>query len=155
MAAPSAIQVFAKNINAFKLSDLSSVNIRMALVSSAASPDTTATGNTIWANLSANEIAGGTGYTSGGYSLTGSNAVSGTTGYYFTSGNPSWTASGAGIAAWRYGVLYYTGALWGVTDPLIAYFVGDGTPADVPLTAAGNTLQITCPAAGWFTVLRT
>ena len=155
MAAPSAVQVFAKNINQFKLDDLTSANIRLALVSSAATVDTTVTGNTVWANLSANEISGGTGYTSGGYSLTGSNAVSGTTGYYFTSGNASWTGSGAGISAWRYGVLYYSGTLWSLTNPLIAYFVGDSAPADVPATAAGNILQVTCPAAGWFTVLRT
>jgi hypothetical protein len=155
MAAPSAFQVFAKNINQLKLTDIASVNIRVALVASTATVDTTVTGNNIWANLSANEIAGGTGYTSGGFSATGSNVTSGTTGYAWTTTTPSWVASGAGIAAWRYCVIYYLGALWGVTDPLIGYFIGDSAPADIPLTAAGNTLQINVPAAGWFTDLRT
>jgi hypothetical protein len=66
-----------------------------------------------------------------------------------------WTASGAGIPAWRYGVLYVVGSLWGITSPLLAYFTGDSTPADVPLTASGNQLQVNCPANGWFTETRT
>jgi hypothetical protein len=52
-------------------------------------------------------------------------------------------------------VIYVSGALWGITSPLLCYFIGDSTPADVPLTASGNILQINCPANGWFTDTRT
>jgi hypothetical protein len=149
MAAPGPIIIYRANLDNIELNSLnSSANLRMALVASAYTPDATNTGHSLWASVSANEIAGGTGYTAGGYALTGSVSTT-TNGFKLTTGNPTWTASGAGIAAWRYGVLYYLGALWGMTNPLIGYFLGDSAPADVPLTAAGNTLTITCPAAGW------
>ena len=154
MAAPSALQFYANNIDIEKLSDLSA-NIFMSMHSSTYTPDTTNTGHTVYANLT-NELANGNGYTTGGVSLSAPTlAAFLTTGFKFSTGNASWTASGAGIPAWRYGVIYYSGALWGVTSPLLAYFTGDSAPADVPLTAAGNTLQVTCPANGWFTVTRT
>jgi hypothetical protein len=38
----------------------------------------------------------------------------------------------------------------GLTNPLIGYFVGDSTPADVPATTDTNTLTLNCPAGGWF-----
>ena len=154
MAAPSALQFYAKNINALKLTDLASVNIRLLLTTSVYTPSTIVTGHSVLADIT-NELANGNGYTTGGASLTGTVPTSGTTGYALTSGNASWTASGAGIPAWRYAVLYYTGALWGVTSPLLGYFTGDSAPADIPLTASGNTLTIAVPADGWFTDLRT
>jgi hypothetical protein len=150
MAAPGPIIVYRANLDDMRLNDLhSSALIRMALVASTYTPDATNTGHSLWASVSANEIAGGTGYTAGGYSLTGTVATT-TNGFKLSSGNPTWTASGAGIAAWRYGVLYYLGSLWGMTNPLLGYFLGDSAPADVPLTATGNILTINCPAAGWF-----
>jgi hypothetical protein len=89
-----------------------------------------------------------------GATLTGAIAAI-TGGFKFSTGNASWTGSGGGIAAHRYGVFYYLGTLWSLTNPLIGYFVGDSAPADVPLVASGNTLQYTCPANGWFTKTRT
>ena len=134
----------------YRLNDLVSANLRMALVSSAYTPDITATGNTLWANASANEIANGNGYTTGGVALTGVVAANaGNTGFKLSSGNAVWTASGAGIPAWRYAVMYYNGTLWGKVNPLIGYFLGDSTPADVPLTTAPNPLTLTCPTGGW------
>jgi hypothetical protein len=62
-----------------------------------------------------------------------------------------WTASGTGIPAWRYGVLYYLGTLNGKVNPLVGYFLGDSTPADVPLTTSTNTLTITPSASGILT----
>jgi len=49
-------------------------------------------------------------------------------------------------------VLYVSGSLWSMTNPLIGYFLGDTTPADVPATTVGNSLTINCPANGWFDI---
>lgn len=154
MAAPGTFTFYANNLDVEKLSDLVSANIRLALVSSAYTPNNSETGHTVWADVSANELANGNGYTTGGASLTGAVAAI-TNGFKFSTGNASWTGSGAGIPAWRYAVMYYLGSLWGVTNPLIGYFVGDSLPQDVPLTAATNILQLNCPANGWFTKTRT
>ena len=153
--AASAIQFYGNNIDLLKLSDLTGATINMALLASTYTPDTTNTGHTVYANLT-NEIANGNGYTTGGVSLSAPTVAAYlTTGFKFSTGNASWTASGTGIPAWRYGVLYVSGSLWGITSPLLGYFTGDSTPADVPLTASGIILQITCPANGWFTDVRT
>lgn len=106
--------------------------------------------NAVWADISANEVASGNGYTTGGNTMTG-------TGYTQTGGVgkfvgaiPSWTASGAGITA-RYCAIYASGTFNGHVNPIVGYFLLDSTPADV-VTAAGNTLQINQPGSGWLTV---
>ncbi len=155
MSAPSACQFYGNNIDVEKLSDLSGATINMLLTTSAYTPDTTNTGHTVLANIT-NELANGQGYLTGGVALSAPTiATFSTTGFKFSTGNASWTASGTGIPAWRYGVIYVVGALWGITSPLLCYFTGDSAPADIPLTASGNTLQINTPANGWFTVTRT
>jgi hypothetical protein len=154
MAAPSAIQCYAINLNVEKISDLSGATIKMLLTTSSYSPNTTNSGNAALADVT-NELSNGNGYSTGGVALSGPTiATFSTTGYKFSTGNASWTASGTGIPAWRYGVIYVSGALWGITSPLLGYFTGDSAPADVPLTASGNTLQVNCPANGWYTVTR-
>lgn len=154
MAAPSAFQFYGNNIDLLKLTDLTGVTIKMLLTTSTYVPDTTNTGNTVLANIT-NELANGNGYTTGGVALsTPTVAAFSTTGFKFSTGNASWTASGVGIPAWRNAVVYVEGVLWGVTSPLLGYFLGDSAPADIPLTAAGNTLQITVPANGWWVVTR-
>lgn len=152
MAAPGTVHIYAANVNLIKLSDLTSATVKLALVTSSYSPNITATGHNEWADVSANELANGNGYTTGGYDLTGEAvaAAAANDGFKFSTGNATWTASGSGIPAWRYGVLYCSGSLWTLTSPLLGYFLGDSAPADVPLTASGNTLGINCPADGWF-----
>ena len=139
---------FRANLDDLKLNDLNAtVNLKMALVASTYTPDATNTGHSLWSSVSANEIGATGGYAAATLSTV---AVATTTnGWKISSANPSWTASGGNIAAWRYGVIYYNGTLWGMVNPLIGYFVGDATPADVPATSSGSTLTITCPAAGW------
>jgi hypothetical protein len=154
MSAPSAFQFYANNLDLAKLSDLTGVTIKLLLTTSSYTPDTSATGNTVLADVT-NELANGNGYTTGGVALSSPTITAISGGFKFTTSNAAWTASGTGIPAWRNGVLYVSGALWGITSPLLAYFVGDSAPADVPLTASGNSLTITCPANGWFTVTRT
>jgi hypothetical protein len=151
MAAPGPIITYRANIDNIAPNNLVGANLRMALVSSAYTPDATNTGNATWANVSANEIANGNGYATGGVALTGVVAAV-TNGFKLSSGNPSWTASGGSIPAWRYAVLYWLGTIDGVVNPLVGYCLGDSTPADVPATTVGNTLAINCPAGGWYDV---
>jgi hypothetical protein len=155
MAAPSAIQFYAENLNVLKATDLTGATINMLLTTSTYVPDSDNVGHKALADIT-NELANGQGYTTGGVALAAPTIADfSTTGYKFSTGNASWTASGSGIPAWRYGVIYVVGSLWGITSPLLGYFTGDSAPADVPLTAAGNTLQINTPANGWFTITRT
>jgi hypothetical protein len=129
MAAPSAVQCYAEVLNVMKLSDLSGATIKMLLTSSLYTPDTDNNGHSVLANIT-NEIANGQGYTTGGVALSAPTIADfSTTGYKFSTGNASWTASGTGVPAWRYGVIYVEGSLWGLTSPLLGYFTGDsGTP---------------------------
>lgn len=156
MAAPGAMVLFPKYKNQFKLSDLATTSLGMLLCTSTAAVEThlTVTGWGVLADVT-NEVANGNGYTTGGATAASIGVVAATAGndgYKLSSGNFSWTASGAGIPACRYAILYYNNAaaLWGVTKPLIGYILLDSAPADVPLTASGNTLTIACPATGWF-----
>ncbi len=126
-------------------------NFRLALVSSAWTPVNST--DELWAVASGSEIANGQGYTTGGltpatFALTQTAGV-----VKFTWSTASvWTASGTGIPAWRRAVLYYLGTLNGKVNPLIAHFLGDSTPADVPLTTSGNTLTVTPNASGILTI---
>lgn len=105
----------------------------------------TAYGTGAWAS---NEVANGNGYTTGG--ATPANvALSESSGTIkFTGDAVVWTASGGDIPAWRYGVVYYLGTLNGKVNPVVGYFLGDSTPADVPATTDGNTLTVTPHASG-------
>lgn len=124
-------------------------NYRLGLVTSSWTPAPST--DEKWADLSANEIAGSGGYSTGGGAL--ANVVLNQTGgvVKFTSDAFVWTASGGGIAAWRYGVVYYLGTLNTIVNPLVGYFLGDSTPANVPATTAGNTLTVTPNASGILT----
>ncbi len=132
--------------NATALLSASAANFRLALVSSSWTPNNTT--DELWAVASGNEIANGQGYTTGGL-VPPSAVLSQTAGVVkFTSSPVVWTATGTGIPAWRRGVLYYLGTLNGKVNPIVAHFLGDSTPADVPLTTAGNTLTVTMNASG-------
>lgn len=103
--------------------------------------------NEVYADAT-NELATGFGYTSGGITLTGV-ALTQTAGVVkFTSSAAVWTASGGSIPPWRYGVVRASGTLNGKVDPIVGYFLGDSTPADVPATTTGNTLTVTPNASG-------
>ena len=135
--------------NATGLLAANAANFRLALVSSAWTPNNAT--DELWAVASGSEIANGQGYTTGGIALTGV-AISQAAGVVkFTSAAAVWTASGTGIPAWRRAVLYYLGTLNGKVNPIVAHFLGDSTPADIPLTTAGNTITYTPNAAGILT----
>lgn len=135
--------------NTTNLLNATAANYRLALVTSAWTPAPST--DQAWSVASGSEIANGNGYTTGGINP-GSITLSQTSGTVKFTGNAVvWTASGTGIPAWRYGVLYYLGTLNSIVNPLVAYFLGDSTPADVPLTTSGNTLTITMNASGIIT----
>ena len=103
--------------------------------------------NEVFADVT-NELATANGYTAGGITLTGA-ALTQTAGVVkFTSAAAVWTASGGSIPVWRYGVVRAVGTLNGKVDPIVGYFLGDATPADVPATTTGNTLTVTPNASG-------
>lgn len=148
MAAGNVI-LFSKNKDDIRINDLTGATVKLALVSSSWTPDSSVTGNSVWADMSANDVSGN-GWTAGGETLTSLAATAISGGFKFSSGNVSKTASGGSIPAWRYGVIYASGSLWGMTNPVIGYFIGDSTPADIHATTVGNSLTINCPAGGWF-----
>lgn len=137
-------------VNATDLLGASSANLRVALVTSAWTP-VNAT-DELWAVASANEIANGNGYSTGGVAPSSVTLTQATGTTKFTFASATWTASGTGIPAWRRAVLYYLGTLNGKVNPLVAHFLGDATPADVPLTTAGNPLTITPSGSGVLTL---
>lgn len=148
--AAGALQIYTRNLNILDLTDFVGQTIKMALVDSSYTPNTASNGHYLWADVSANEIAGVFGYTTGGATLTDSvTAIA--NGYNYDSDNIVWTASGGSIPAWRYAVIYVSGTVSGLLNPLIGYFLGDTAPADIPATTAGNNLTIQVNVSGWFT----
>lgn len=103
--------------------------------------------NEVFADVT-NELATANGYTAGGITLA-NDALTQTAGVVkFTADAAVWTAAGGSIPAWRYGVVRASGTLNGKVDPIVGYFLGDSTPADVPATTTGNTLTVTPNASG-------
>lgn len=150
--AAGTVTLYSANKDDINITNIVAGTPKLLLVTSSYTPSSGTSGNSVLADVSSFEISSGNGYTTGGITLTSlaSTAISG--GWKFSSANPSWTASGGSIPAWRYGILYMSGSLWGMTSPLLGYFLGDTTPADIPATTNGNTLTITVPAGGWFDV---
>lgn len=151
--AAGTITLYASNLDDLNPNDLLSATVKVALVSSSYTPDGAYNGHDEWADVSTNEISGVNGYTTGGATLT--DTVTGITGgWMYDASDVTWTASGGSIAAWRYGVIYVSGTLWTKTNPVIGYFLGDSTPADVPATTVGNNLTIQWNASGIFDVTK-
>lgn len=152
MAAGSIIIPNKAKLNIAALALLSAANtFKLALVTSSWTPDNSDTGNEVFADVSANEIAAGNGYTAGGAALSGV-ALTQTGGTVkFTSSAAQWTASGTGIPAWRRGVIYAVGTFGGKVNPIVGHFLGDSTPADIAATTSGNTLTVTPSASGLIT----
>jgi len=118
------------------------------LLSSAYTPGTTT--HVKLADVIANEIAAGNGYVANGVAVTvGVTRVGALT--TITCTDPVWVATGGDIPAFRYGVVYINVTRNGVVNPLVSWILGDGTPADVPITVSGATLRLRVNAAGLYT----
>lgn len=116
-------------------------NYKVALCGTSYTPAGT---EEVWADISANEIANGNGYTTGGAAAS-SGSLSGTSGtvtFSLTFAIPTFTATGSGIPAWKYAVIYYSGTLNGKVNPVVGWFEGN-SGSTVPLTAAADTITIT------------
>lgn len=125
--------------------DFDSDTIKMALVTSSYTPSLS---HDEWADVSANEVGSGNGYTTGGVTMTTTVTNSGSTTKLSASNDATWSATGSGITA-RYAVLYKSGSGGGLTDPVIGYSLLDTAPADVT-ASSGYNLVISTPAGGFF-----
>ena len=111
--------------------------LKCSLFTSSYTPAAT---HTTYSSISANEVANGNGYTTGGVTVAGTvSEASGTV--TFDVADPQWTASGGSIVA-RYAVLYDS-----TTGDLIAYSLLDNTPANITVTDT-NILVIQMNASG-------
>lgn len=153
MAAGAIIIPNKAKLNMFSATDLLNPanTFKLALCTSALTPNDGDAGNEVWGDVSGNEIAAGNGYTAGGIALTGVTLTQSGGTVKFTSSAAQWTATGGNIPAWRYGYIYAVGTFNGKVNPIVGHFLGDATPADIPVTTTGNTLTVTPNAAGLLT----
>jgi len=107
--------------------DLGDGTIKLALVADTYTPDYTSTGDAIWADVSGDEVATGSGYTTGGETLT-----------TMTVDTDAWDADDVPWTAltktFKYGVLYLVGTVETVVNPLIACVTFDSSA--ITVTAA-------------------
>ena len=127
--------------------DLDSNTLKVALFSSASNANTLSGSNKL-GDLT-NELTTANGYTAGGTTVTGTWTNSSGT-MTFDISDPSWTASGGSITA-RFAVLYASGTLNGIVNPIIAVCLLDTTPADVT-APSGTPFTIQINASGVFTL---
>lgn len=138
-------------VGATALLAANSANFKLALVGAGFVPN--AATDELWAGISANEIAAGNGYTQGGAALTGVTLALENGKAKFTANPVVFTATGSGFPAWRRGVIYYNGTLNGKVNPVVGYFLGNDTNADIPATTPENSpLTINPNAMGLFTI---
>lgn len=128
--------------------DLDANTFKMALFASTSNCNTLSGSNKL-ADLT-NELTTANGYTSGGATLASVTWTNSGGTETFTCAAPVWTASGGSIVA-RFAVIYASGTLNSIVNPILAVMLLDVTPADVT-TTTGNTLTITPNASGVFTL---
>jgi len=105
--------------------------IMLALVTSSY---TYSAAHTVWGDVSANEVATGDGYTTGGEAL-GSLSVNSTR---FDAADVPWTSL---TKTFRCGVLYLDDTVNAIVNPVIAYILFDDTPADISIGGGDFTVQ--------------
>lgn len=126
------------------LIDLDTHTFKAILLTSSFSPSNS---HALYADVSAYEVAGANGYTSGGATLSSVTWVRSGAICTFDSADVSWTATGS-ITARYIAILDDTAA----GKPLVGYALLDNTPANVTIPA-GNTLTLGPSGAdGWFQI---
>jgi hypothetical protein len=103
----------------------------------------------VFADLT-NELTTTGGYTAGGQALASVTLLQSSTVTNLDAADLVWTASGGGIAAFRYAAIYINATVNTIVKPLVG--VIDNNGADVPATTAPNTLTIVWNATGIFQV---
>lgn len=93
-----------------------------------------------------NELTTTGGYTAGGQAIASLALAQATAVANLTGNSVVWTASGGGIAAFRYAVAYINATVGGIVKPLL--FAIDNNGSDVPATTAPNTLSVVWNATG-------
>jgi hypothetical protein len=122
--------------------NLATDTFRLALVSSAYVPDLNA--HTVWADVSAHEVADGDGYSTGGSLLAGVTLTR--SGWKTTFDANDITFAGL-TKTFRFGVLYVVGTKSrpgggaDIVNPLLAYILFDDTPADVEAAGIDYLVQ--------------
>lgn len=124
--------------------------LRGALVTSAYTPNTST--HVKWSDISANEIANGNGYTTGGIALTNVTETRNGLTTTIDMDDLVWVANGGPIPAFRYVVFYDLVTRAGIVNPIMWYQLCDNTPADIAATADGGTLRLRVNAAGIWAV---
>jgi hypothetical protein len=119
--------------------DWNSNTVKFALVTSSY---TFSAAHTVWADASSYEVASGSGYTTGGATVTctASNTALGASNTTFT----------ALTKTFRGAVLYIEGTIEGLTNPLLEYILFDDTPADTEVT--GTDFIVIWNASGVFSI---
>lgn len=111
--------------------DLDTDTLKLALVTSSYTANTA---HDEWADVSTNEAASGSGYTTGGATL--ANPVVTTTTIDFD--DVTWSSL---TKTFRYAVCYKSGSGGGLTNPLLFYILLDTTPADIVSSGSNYTIQ--------------
>lgn len=126
------------------LVDLDGVTLKLALVDSGYTFDAT---DQVWADMSGDEVASGDGYTTGGETVANpSLSRSGTT-TTLDGDDVTWTAL---TKTFRRGILYVSGTVGALTNPVLAAVLYDDTPGDV--SVAGVDFVNKWHASGILTV---
>jgi hypothetical protein len=126
--------------------DLDANTFKVGLYLSTSNANTLSVGTGLLADLT-NEHANANGYTTGGATLSSVTWTNSGGTITFDAADPTpWTASGGSIVA-RFAVIYASGTLNGIVNPLLCVCLLDTTPADVT-TTTGNTFTIQFSASG-------
>lgn len=111
--------------------DLDTDTLKLALVTSSYTPSTA---HDEWADVSAYEVATGSGYTTGGKTI----ATPVVTASNIDYDDVTWTSL---TKTFRYAVCYKSGSGGGITNPLLFYILLDSTPADIVNTGSNYTVS--------------
>jgi hypothetical protein len=126
--------------------ELGTDDVYLMLLSSSYSPNMNT--HTVLADVSASEIAVAGGYAAGGWNLAKMSVSRSGATVTVDLADLVHTATGAGVPAWRYGVLYANVTRNTKVKPLIALLLGNDAPADIPSTPAGTNLVVQWNASG-------
>lgn len=122
--------------------NLYSDTLKLALVDSGYTPDLDA--HTIWGDVSANEVATGSGYTTGGSEILSKTLTRSTWKTTFDAADLTFAAL---TKTFRYGVIYKVGTVTDpqggadIVNPLYAYILFDDTPADITVSGTDYVVQ--------------